>query len=99
MTDLLHSARDGRVLRLTLNRPAKRNALDAALCRALVDEIEDAGRDPAIGAILLTATAKVFCAGMDLAEIENTAKTAEVTAIPARLFPVRARLPQPLGPG
>src|ERR1035441_4977629 len=52
MTDLLHSVREGRLLHLTLNRPGKRNALDTALCRALLDALEDAARDPAVGAIL-----------------------------------------------
>ena len=71
MTDILHSVREGRLLRLTLNRPEKRNALDAALCRALVTALDEAAADPAISAILLTGNGKTFCAGMDLAEIEQ----------------------------
>jgi len=60
------------LLRLTLNRPGKRNALDAALCRQLVETLDAAAADPGVGAILLLASGNVFCAGMDLAERENS---------------------------
>src|SRR5450759_5047694 len=96
MTDLLHSVREGRLLRLTLNRPEKRNALDAALCRALVTALEDAARDPAVGAILLTGSGKAFCAGMDLAEIEAGADTEEINAVHEQLFTIGSRLAKPL---
>ena len=42
MPDILETTRDGRVLRVALNRPAKRNALNAQLCRLLVASLEDA---------------------------------------------------------
>ena len=45
---------DGGVLRLTLDRPKAANALDTALQAALVAALEDAGRDPAPRAVLLT---------------------------------------------
>ncbi len=96
MTDILHSVRDGRLLRLTLNRPEKRNALDANLCRALVTALDEADADPAISAVLLTGNGKAFCAGMDLAEIEETANTAEIDAIHEQLFTAGARLCKPL---
>jgi enoyl-CoA hydratase/carnithine racemase len=96
MTDVLHSIREGRLLRLTLNRPDKRNALSAALCHALVTALEDAAHDPAVGAILLTANGKAFCAGMDLAEIEPGADAEEINAVHEQLFTVGARLAKPL---
>ncbi len=96
MTNLLHSVREGRILRLTLNRPEKRNAIDAALCQALVEALEDAGRDPAIGAILLSGQGKAFCAGMDLGEMERNPDTAVINAAHERLFTVGARLTKPL---
>jgi enoyl-CoA hydratase/carnithine racemase len=96
MTELLHSVREGRLLHLTLNRPDKRNALDAALCRTLVTALEDAAADPAVGAILLTAQGRAFCAGMDLTEIEQGADTEELNAVHERLFTIGARLTKPL---
>lgn len=49
MSRILESLQDGRVLRLTLNRPEKRNALSSDLCRRLADELERAAGDPAGG--------------------------------------------------
>ncbi|MEO8368482.1 MAG: enoyl-CoA hydratase/isomerase family protein [Candidatus Solibacter sp.] len=96
MTDHLLSAREGRLLRLTLNRPDKRNALDAALCRELVEALDSAAADPGIGAILLLANGKVFCAGMDLAEIQQGGDPDEISALHERLFTAGARLTKPL---
>lgn len=86
-------------MRLTLNRPDKRNALDAALCRALVSALEQAAGDPAVGAILLTANGKAFCAGMDLAEIAQAAHAEEIDAVHEQLFTIGARLAKPLVAG
>ena len=92
MTDVLDSVREGRLLRLALNRPDKRNALDAELCRALVRALDDAGRDPAVGAIVLTGNGKAFCAGMDLVEIAQYADTKEINTVHEQLFTIGARL-------
>ncbi len=46
-------ARSGAVLELTLNRPAKKNALTNAMYRALNVALHEAERDPAIGAVLI----------------------------------------------
>jgi enoyl-CoA hydratase/carnithine racemase len=64
----IEAQRDGRLLRLTLNRPEKRNALDLAMCREIVAALNEAGDDPGIGAVLLSAKGSAFCAGMDLTE-------------------------------
>ncbi|MBI5083396.1 MAG: enoyl-CoA hydratase/isomerase family protein [Acidobacteria bacterium] len=60
--------REDRVLRLTLNNPEKRNALDGAMCRDLVAALKEAGRDRSIGCVLLDAAGPAFCAGIDLDE-------------------------------
>ncbi|MCH7790428.1 MAG: enoyl-CoA hydratase/isomerase family protein, partial [Acidobacteria bacterium] len=44
---------DDRVLRLTLDKPDKRNALDDDMVDALIERIDAAGRDEAVGAVLL----------------------------------------------
>jgi len=54
---------------LRLNRPAVRNALDAALVDrlgALLTELDD---DPDVRAVVLTGSAPGFCAGSDLTEL------------------------------
>jgi enoyl-CoA hydratase/carnithine racemase len=94
MSESLRISRDGRLLRLRLDRPAKRNALDSALCRALAAAFVEADGDRSTGAILLEAEGEVFCAGMDLEEALAPG-AAERLAIHEELFTagVRARKP------
>ena len=95
MSDVLEIHREGRLLRISLNRPEKRNALSASLCRELVRALEAAEKDPAVGAILLAGNGKSFCAGMDLAEM-STVDPAEITAAQEQLFTIGSRLMKPL---
>jgi methylglutaconyl-CoA hydratase len=70
MTDsvLLSEVRDG-VLTLTLNRPAKRNALSSAMIERLHVELERAELDSAVAVIALRGAGPDFCAGADLDEL------------------------------
>ncbi len=54
------------VATLTLNRPQKRNALDAALIAALDAAAARLGADPAVRVVVLTGAGDSFCAGGDL---------------------------------
>jgi enoyl-CoA hydratase len=61
--------RDGHVLLVTLNRPAKRNAINSeAMCR-LSDAWDMLDRDDELRVAILTGNGPTFCAGMDLREI------------------------------
>ena len=95
MNSILESTLEGRVLRLCLNRPEKRNALNIRMCRELADAIEAASGDPAIGAILLTGNGKSFCAGMDLDELSGAGQ-AEIDQAQERLFTLGSRISKPL---
>ncbi|HEV7264295.1 MAG TPA: enoyl-CoA hydratase-related protein [Falsiroseomonas sp.] len=66
---------------LTLNRPQKLNAFDAALHTALRDALEEAGRDAACRAVLLTGAGRGFCAGQDLAQPGLTGAEADLGAV------------------
>src|SRR5262249_29731872 len=57
---------------LTLNRADKRNALSRGLITALADAFERAREDDAARCVILTAAGSVFCAGMDLAELQDS---------------------------
>lgn len=57
---------DAGVLRLVLDRPDKRNALDDGMVAALIDAVDEAGRDDAVRVIVLTGTGDHFCAGFDI---------------------------------
>lgn len=61
----LRVEQDGRLCRIALAIPDKRNVLDLDACRALVHEIESALADHGTGAILLEADGAVFCAGAE----------------------------------
>ena len=59
------------VLRITLNRPDKRNALSNALRRELFDCLEAADCDESVRVAILRGAGTSFCAGYDLAADVN----------------------------
>lgn len=87
--------REGRVLRVTLDRPEKRNALDEATCRALVEALSEADRDDSVGCVLLEAEGKAFCAGMDLDEALSS-DPAVLAHVHEEVFTAGARLRVPI---
>lgn len=62
---------------LTINRPDRRNALSRALIAALTDAFGRARDDTAARCVILTGAGSVFCAGMDLAELQESAAAAD----------------------
>ncbi|GAA0478314.1 enoyl-CoA hydratase-related protein [Streptomyces sp. NPDC046215] len=68
MTDaVLYEVTDG-LATITLNRPDAMNALNIEAKIGLRDSLRQAGADPAVRAVLLTATGRAFCVGQDLKE-------------------------------
>ncbi|MCK6504375.1 enoyl-CoA hydratase-related protein [Myxococcota bacterium] len=63
---MLKTTRDGPLVHLVLARPERRNALSPALVAALLDGLDAACADPAVGAVVLSAEGEHFCAGGDL---------------------------------
>jgi len=59
----LHRERDGDLLRVTLTRPERRNAFDAALIAELTDAFADVGD---ARAVMLAGEGPSFCAGADV---------------------------------
>jgi 2-(1,2-epoxy-1,2-dihydrophenyl)acetyl-CoA isomerase len=57
---------DDGVLRITLDRPEKRNALDDAMVAALVGHLEQANQDEGIRVIVIDGRGDDFCAGFDI---------------------------------
>ncbi|MEK9971567.1 MAG: crotonase/enoyl-CoA hydratase family protein [Ferrovibrio sp.] len=60
--------RDGRVARITLNRPDQLNAIHEDTPDALRNAVARANADDDVHAILLTGAGRAFCAGYDLKE-------------------------------
>ncbi|NUU22677.1 MAG: enoyl-CoA hydratase/isomerase family protein, partial [Streptomycetaceae bacterium] len=73
--DAVLLARDGDTLRITLNRPDRRNALGHGLRDALIDALEVVAADPALRAELRGAGPS-FCSGGDLDEFGTAADPA-----------------------
>jgi enoyl-CoA hydratase/carnithine racemase len=59
----------GAVLRLTLNRPAARNALSRDLMTAMQTALDAAASDKSVRVIVIAANGAAFCAGHDLKEM------------------------------
>jgi methylglutaconyl-CoA hydratase len=70
MESLLYSVAAG-VARVTLNRPEKRNALNADLISALRQALDESAKDPAVRVILLCGAGKDFCSGLDLLSLDR----------------------------
>jgi hypothetical protein len=64
--------RDGGRLRITLNRPQRRNAYGRDLRDALADALRVAKSDPAITRVVLDGAGPSFCSGGDLDEFGTT---------------------------
>lgn len=62
---LLSEVRDG-VLTLTLNRPDKLNAIDAALGEALLGELQASATRDEVRVVRLRGSGRAFCAGRDV---------------------------------
>ena len=58
--------RDGRLARITLNRPDALNAIDFDLPAALQSAVEQANADTEVRVIVLSGAGRAFCAGYDL---------------------------------
>jgi enoyl-CoA hydratase/carnithine racemase len=97
-TPVLIEETRGEVVRLTLNRPDRRNALSGELLRELDGALARVGDDPRVRAAVIAAHGPVFCSGHDLGEMVG--RSAEdyrglfslCSAVMVRL----RRLPQPV---
>lgn len=66
----------GTVARVTLNRPEKRNALDAEVVAELKQALELAEQDAQVRVVLLRGAGRDFCAGADLGALQRIAEGA-----------------------
>jgi methylglutaconyl-CoA hydratase len=75
MSDLVRYERHSAAAILTLNRPDRRNALSRELVAALTAAVAQARDDSAVRCVVLTGAGTAFCAGMDLAELQESLTT------------------------
>jgi 2-(1,2-epoxy-1,2-dihydrophenyl)acetyl-CoA isomerase len=65
------TAVDGHVATVTLNRPDKLNALTVELMRELTSVMSEVVHDPGVRCVVLTGAGRAFCAGADLAALQE----------------------------
>lgn len=69
-TDILLTTRDARgVVTLTLNDPARFNALGSEMLAALQQALDTLARDESVRVVVLAAMGKAFCAGHNLKDM------------------------------
>ena len=94
----IRTERDGSVLRVTLTRPERRNAFDAALIAELAEAFVDVGR---ARAVVLAGEGGSFCAGADVDWMRSSASlsfdenVADANAM-RRMFESIDRCPAPV---
>lgn len=74
MADLILLEKDKDIYLLTLNRPEKRNALSPELVAALHQEIDNIREDENCKVLIITGAGKAFCAGADLAYLQELSR-------------------------
>jgi enoyl-CoA hydratase/carnithine racemase len=79
MSDELLSRVDGPVHRLTLNRPARRNALTPVLARALAQALDEVGSSGEAELVVLRGAGGHFSAGLDLHWLRSLGELPAVT--------------------
>lgn len=100
MTERVLTTLDGGVLTLTLNRPAKRNALDAATLDGLAEGLARAELEREVRVVAIRGAGKDFCAGADLDELlasaDRTTDDNERAALAlGEIYLALRRLPKP----
>ena len=63
---MLDTARDGATLVLTMNEPARRNALSMGMRQRFIEALESAEGDAAIRAVVITGAGGQFCGGGEI---------------------------------
>lgn len=72
---------EGGVRRISLNRPARLNAMNQALLDDVARAFDDANADPATRAIVFTGEGRAFCAGDDRHDHAHPEDEAEARAL------------------
>lgn len=65
---------------IILNRPDKRNALSRRMLTDLAQAFDDLHQEKKVRAVILTGAGTAFCAGMDLAEMQETSSQPDAFA-------------------
>lgn len=95
-SDILFQAADG-VATITLNRPDRLNAWTPDMADQLRHAVAQAGHDPAIRVVVITGAGRGFCAGADMAALDQTANRGQASGREV-LYPDDVDFPAAPGP-
>ena len=89
------------MLRITLNRPEKRNAINREMIAELTAALQESAHPDDVRVVLLDAAGSDFCAGMDIAELMESADAGvaahrEAAASLAELYRAMRKHPRPV---
>lgn len=73
-----------RIVRVTLNRPERRNALSRLMQTELIDVVETCARDTSVNVIIIRGSGKSFCSGYDIASLSDAETRGEKVSLPRR---------------
>jgi enoyl-CoA hydratase/carnithine racemase len=95
---LIRATEEGGVATLTLDNPARRNAIGPRMVNELLHALDDAFADEAVRVVVLTGAGKAFCGGGDLSQMGGAS---EVPELPhkgdyADLLLAMTRAPKPI---
>ncbi|MEO3786248.1 enoyl-CoA hydratase/isomerase family protein [Actinocorallia sp. B10E7] len=85
--------RDG-VATVTIDNPAKRNAMNVQMWRELPELLESPAKDPAVRVLVLTGAGDDFCAGADISELADINRSGDAN-LSSRAENALARFPKP----
>jgi methylglutaconyl-CoA hydratase len=99
--DVVRAATDAGVRWLTLNRPDKRNALNAELVAALKAALRQADADDSVRVVALEGSGRDFCSGADLSALRRIAESSAMENLEdvdelAELFLLPRRMRKPV---
>lgn len=75
MESFVQSDFDAGLFTITLSRPEKRNALKRDFIQQLITAVDQGAANEEVRVVLLRAEGSVFCAGMDLGEMQSRAES------------------------
>ena len=84
--------KEGRLARLTLNRPASMNAMDSVMMKELADVFEALKSDVAVQVVLIQGAGRAFSAGGDIKEMIDPESPMDISKVMVDLTPGESAL-------
>lgn len=91
--NLIHTEIQNRVAILTLDDPARRNAMSLQMAGEITDVFDRLEGDPNVGAVVVTGRAPAFCSGADLGSLGSSDREAILGIYEGFLRVARSPLP------